>query len=276
MSVVVTGSSGFLGHHLVSLLRVNSVEVRGVCRRSSPGMYQVADYSQTPDAEVLIHLAELNDRQLASQYGYAYENAALHILEVLLAKSYRKVIYISSGLLYGDKSLTPRRVSDPLYITDTYTRVKHQSESMVLESGGLVARMANLYGPGMSSNNVFSTILHQLPSLAPITLHDSCPIRDFLWAADAVNAIMAMLNQTGPCVYNIGSGIGNSIQELATLASLYYDGNKRDIISIVPAPSVSSLVLDISDTILSLGWQPSIPLKVGVQLMLKSHFSHLP
>ena len=54
--------------------------------------------------------------------------------------------------------------------------------------------MTNLYGPNMSTVNVFSDIIKQLDNEL-IILKNIKAVRDFLWIDDAVEAIISAINK---------------------------------------------------------------------------------
>src|SRR5688572_30891509 len=142
---------------VVRSLAVRDVQVVPVARRPLPHAVQVTDYTDAPDGDVLVHLAEEKDRAHAEERGEACVDAAQLVLRALLARSWRRVVYASSAVLYGDRDCTPRTTTDPVRATDVYSRMKLAGERAVLDArGGAVARLANLYGPGMADNNVVS------------------------------------------------------------------------------------------------------------------------
>ena len=171
---------------------------------------RVRSYTETPAGDVLIHLAEEASRSTVATLGAAYESTAVQTVADLLGRSYARVIYASSTVLYGGASSTPHMPDDAVYITDAYTRLKRTAELAVLESPrGTVARLANVYGPGMSSRNVISTILGQIPGSGPLVVMDTAPVRDFLWVDDAAEAFAELATATtAQGVFNLATGIG--------------------------------------------------------------------
>lgn len=268
--IVVTGASGFLGRAVTAALRGRGVYVLAVSRKPTVGGLQVNDYEESPGGDILIHLAEDNNIARVNQAGTDYQESSLKILDRLLAKNYSRVVYASSALLYGDGSEVTHRVCDELRVNNTYLKIKSIAEQKVLASGkNVIVRLANLYGPGMSLDNVLSTIIEQLGEPGPIRVRDDKPIRDFLWVEDAVEAIveLALGAQTG--IFNIGSGIGVSVRELAKMMMVINGEEGREILPYSQSEKKSSLVLDIDATSRSLGWAPKTSIKSGLEQMLK-------
>lgn len=265
MRIVITGASGFLGHHLLKRLSNLGVDHIGLSRSSQPGLVHVNDYKDTPNGDVLVHLGETNDRGLVNKLSSVYEKRAISVLGELIKKGYQKIIYASSSVLYGEAYTSPCKVSDDVFIVDTYTRVKRRSEEAVLASGGVVARLSNLYGPGMSDSNVLSAILRQLKENGPVRLLNTLPVRDFLWVEDAADALVAMIYSDVSGIYNVGSGLGTSIAELAHEVIVSAGQETREVVPSSAGAKKTSLVLDISQTTSDLNWYPKMVLKKGVQ-----------
>jgi UDP-glucose 4-epimerase len=195
---------------------------------------------------------------------------ARHTLEALLGKPFSWVIYSSSAVLYGDRSVTPHVETDPVYANDVYTRIKLASERMVLERGGGVARLSNLYGPGMARGTVFGTILGQLGQSGPLTVQTTSPVRDFLWIDDAVMALSRLAESRASGVFNVGSGVGASIAELASTALDESGETGRPVVATQTDAGPSILVLDISKTTAALGWRPQVSLREGLHRLINT------
>lgn len=268
MRVVVTGASGFLGSVIAKRLSDVGVSSLRVSRQEIPGFLQVAEYADTPSGDVLIHLAEINNRARVNQLSVEYEHEMSSTLHLLLEKDYGKVIYASSSVLYGDAVCTPHIESDPVSAIDTYTRVKLAAEHRVLSCGGVVVRLANIYGPGMAAENVLGHILGQLDKDGPVTLQDTSPVRDFIWVEDAAEAIMKMVIGRAQGLFNVGTGIGSSIGELARMLLEEVKQPQRQVVSAQSATKPSCIVLDITKAKQDLHWQPSVFLNEGLRRLV--------
>ena len=256
-TVVITGATGFLGRFLTAHLASRGLTIIPVSRRSFPGIYQVQDYSQSPGGDVLIHLAEEPDRSKGNRLGETYLLKAASVIRVLSGRHYRRIIYASSGVVYGDQNECPCRVDMPVFATDVYSNSKLTNEQMVLDSGGAVVRLSNLFGNGMAVNNVMSDIIRQIPGIGALRVRDDKPIRDFLPVSDAASAFSLIVESNCCGIVNVGSGIGISVKALAELSLASVGQEAREIVATEPSSRRSINVLDISETTKILGWSPT-------------------
>jgi UDP-glucose 4-epimerase len=272
VTVVVTGASGFLGRAVVTALRRRPfVKVEPVSRQSLADVIQVRSYSEAPGGDVLIHLAEESDRSKVAMLDIEYADEVAATADALLDGRYQRVVYASSAVLYGDHFAHPHTPEDGVYIEDAYTRIKRRSELAVLDCvAGVVARLANVYGQGMSSSNVMSAILAQIPGSGALCLRDTTPVRDFVWIDDAAEAFVALATGPGPAgVFNVGTGIGTSIGTLARVALNIAGEGHREIQATAPARP-STIILDAAGTTEAYGWQPHLQVREGLSLLMSA------
>jgi UDP-glucose 4-epimerase len=273
---VVTGASGFIGRATVAALASRGLPVLAVSRRyvdlgkfiKTVQVTSYADLAVPMPACVLLHLAE--PRHVGEA---AHEDARLRAerhgaLAALLAKGWTHVVYASSAVVYGDGGSAPRRVGEPIAPHGAYAATKAANEQAVLAAGGTVARLANVYGPGMASNNVLSDILRQIPGQGPVMLRDLAPVRDYLWVDDAAAGLVALAAARRGGVVNLGTGIGTSVGDLAGRALACAGEAGRPVVASETAGRTSYLVLDISDTAAQAGWSPEVALDDGLRRLM--------
>lgn len=260
-AAVITGAGGFLGRHVLACLVASGRKVLALSRQRQEGMTMIESYALAPASGFLVHLAEEPDRGKVNQWGSAYVAESNRTIRTLAERFGKNLLYASSGTVYGDKSDRPHGVASSTDATDFYTRSKLMNEAAVVDAGGIVVRLSNLYGPGMSSNNVMSDIVRQIPGNGPIKVRDASPIRDFLHVTDAALAIGLLLQSGFSGIVNVGSGVGMTIESLARLALEVAGEDGREVQSTSPAPLHSANILDISETRRIIDWEPAISLR---------------
>ncbi len=268
MRVVVTGAGGFLGRHLCPRLAAAGLEVVALSRRPAPGRQVVKDYREAPPGDVLVHLAQEPDRARFNAGGETAVSESLALLDALLQRPWTGVVFASSAVVYGDRHRHPVGTGAGTWSTDPYSRCKLECETRVLERGGMVARLSNLYGEGMAPGCVVAQVLAQIPGSGPLRVRDAGPVCDFLHVGDAAAALTAMVGQDAGGLFNVGSGTGTSIGELAALALELAGEEERPVQAETTSPVPPCRVLDITATTQALGWRPRTGLRQGLASLL--------
>ena len=270
--VVVTGASGFIGSALVKSLQADlNFDVIPVCRSNGDhNSILVEDYRDAPIGDVLIHLAENPDRAKVNRLGVKEMEKSVAVLDALMREGHQFVIYCSSAALYGDKGRQqPYLETMPVVASDIYSQLKLLNEKKVVRSGGAVIRLSNVVGPGMAESNVLSDILFQLSDNDPVVVRNSGPVRDFVWVDDVVGGIIKVLKRKGAGIYNIGSGHGVSIHELALLVLEEYGQQNRGIRSVIQPDYQSFNVVNISKMREEMEWVPKTSIRASIRMLLE-------
>jgi UDP-glucose 4-epimerase len=257
MRIVITGASGFLGSHIRANLE-NIFEVIPISLKEKNGFVFVSSYHNTPTGDLLIHLAEESSRIIFNMSSDVNIKKNYDLISRLTDRFEGRVIYASSGVVYGDNGIVPFDInSDCNSDLDPYAKSKIICESKVLQNGGVVVRLANLYGPGMSQKNIMSDILRQLPLSGDVLVNDDKPIRDFLAVTDAAEAFNKILITNPKGIVNVGTGVGTSIHNLAKILLDLSGQPNRRIIAKYPSKNPSVNILDINLTESMIGWRPT-------------------
>jgi nucleoside-diphosphate-sugar epimerase len=227
-----------------------------------------ADLAPDSPNQVLIHVAEPRDIAAAETDATVHTAGVRRVLMALLSKRWGHVVYASSAAVYGDGVSRPRRTDEPVIPVNAYARAKAICEAEVLAAGGAVARLANLYGPGMAANNVISDILRQIPGTGPLTVRDGAPVRDYLWVDDAARGIADLASTRAGGVVNFGTGRGLSVGEVARIALDLAGQSERQVVASAPTVTPSHLILDVSATVAMLGWRSKVSLEEGLKALL--------
>jgi UDP-glucose 4-epimerase len=100
---------------------------------------------------------------------------------------------------------------------------------------------------------------------------DAGPRRDFLAAEDAARGLVKALGSGRPGfrLYNLGSGGGTSLVELAKLV-VELSGSCSEVVLPPAAWTGGDLVADISRARRELGFEPRVPLASGIRRFIES------
>jgi UDP-glucose 4-epimerase len=245
LHVLVTGGAGFLGSHVVDALLARGDDVVVVDDLSTGDRANLdprADLRIADIADLSALQRELGNRRIDAVVHSAaktkvvesmtkknlYERVIVggtrNVLETTRRLGASIVVNISTGgAIYGE---TPVCADEnvPVEPLSNYGLFKARAEKLV-ESSDLRAvtlRLANIYGPRQRRDlegGVIAIFLGCWKRGEPVTVYgDGSYERDYVYVADVVEAVLAALAGTHAGVFNIGTGVATSVNQL--LASL--------------------------------------------------------
>jgi UDP-glucose 4-epimerase len=298
MKVVVTGASGFLGRALVrALLEAGHSVTATACnqipstdhplltwKRLDLGQPDAGWSSLLAGADVVYHLAwsTIPSEANRAPVDDARVNivGSLSLIQAMWNDGACRVVFASSGgTVYGILSRIPATEDHPLRPISAYGVSKLAVESYLAaihDETGLSAismRMGNLYGPGQSLQRVFGSVTHfahRALAGEPVRIFgDGSVTRDYLYIDDAVDALMRAGAHTVQGSFNIGTGVGHSLNQVtgAIVADL---GCDLVIERLAPRPfDVPVSILDASRAREMLGWEPRVTFEEGIRRTLR-------
>jgi len=295
--IIVTGGAGFIGSHLVDRLTElgHSVAVvddlssgRSEHLNTSARFYDIdirsSDLERVFQEErprrVIHHAAQIQVQTSVREPLLDADNnilGSLNLLENCRKHGVEKIIYASSGgAVYGEPEYLPCAESHPVsplspygvskYAVEVYLRLYHQTYDLDYT----VLRYANVYGPRQDPYGeagvvaIFANAM--LEGRTPVIYGSGQQERDFLFVDDIVKANVLSLEKGSGRAYNIGSGIGTSVNRIFSLLKgiLSYDGD-AEYGSSKPG-EVFKIYLDASLAESELGWRPSFTVEDGLRL----------
>jgi UDP-glucose 4-epimerase len=301
MKVLVTGGAGFIGSHVVDTFlaagySVVVVDDLSTGRRENvdprAAFHQIdirsADLDGVLAAEkpdVVSHQAARANVREAMEKPQLYADVnvlgSLNLLEACRKRGVKKIIYASTGgAVYGEPQYLPVDENHPINPLDPYGASKHHVEHYLhlywlnYKLPYTILRYPNVYGPRQDpfgEAGVVAVFANKMLRGEPVTINGSGEQeRDFVYVGDIARANLLAVEKGDGSIYNIGSGIGTSVNTIAEELSRV-TGYKLDPTH-GPAKlgEVWKTYLKADKARQELSWQPTVLLRDGLKLTVDS------
>lgn len=289
-TVSVTGVTGFIGRHVVPRLVERGLKVKILLRPSSKssdlfdGVSKYEGDITDPDSidecfwqsDCLIHLAYSGTPQIGSAKDHIEQNLIplIEIIERVRGNPSPRIVFISSAAVYGASDVSKFAESEPARPISSYGVIKAACENFLLAAAAkghlrpCILRLSNPYGPGQlpGPQGVIANFFNKIESGCSIDIYgDGNAVRDFVYIDDVASAIVTACVKSTQGVYNIGSGTGTSINDLARRVAATI--GKTAIIKRKPARSqeIKTMIFDTECSERHLNWTASRQLNAGLR-----------
>lgn len=259
LRILVTGSSGFVGQHVVAAFRARGASRLILPRSADYDLRHMRAIERLLDQErpdVIVHLAARVGgigANRANPGSFLYDNIVMgaQLMEAARMRGIAKFVVMGTICEYPKFTPVPFREEDlwdgypeetnaPYGLAKKMLLVQGQAYRQQYGMNGIHLLVVNLYGPG---DNFDPTTSHVIPAMMMkfINARDAGagevvlwgtgrPTREFLYVEDAADAIaLATERYNEPEPANIGSGMEISIRELADVIGrlVGYEGTVR-------------------------------------------------
>lgn len=299
--VVVTGGAGFVGSHLVDRLVDEAWEVLVLDDLSSGRVSRLA--SARRRGSVSVHKIDIRSPglvdalsrfspdlvfHLAAQTSVAVsmENTrldadvnitgSLNLMEASQVARVQRLVFTSTGgALFGRRAHLPAREGTPRRPDSPYGISKKVVEDYLgfwRRSRGLdyaVVRPANIYGPRQDPSGeagvvaVFTRAC--LDRRRPTVFGSGTDTRDYVYVEDVVDALVRAGKRGGGGVYNIGTGVETSTQEVFDTIARHARFGGSPVYGPPRPGDVPRSVLDCGLAREELGWRPFTDFEDGIR-----------
>lgn len=315
MRVLVTGAAGFIGSHMVDRLLSSDHNVIGFDNFSTgqkrflqsalvnPNfILHEADLLDRPSLtkamegiEVVVHFAANADVRFGTDHPRKDLDqntiATWNVLETMREHGCRRIVFSSTGSIYGEPEIFPTPEACPFPIqTSLYGASKLAAEGLIqayCEGFGMQAcifRFVSILGERYSHGHVFD-FYNQLAE-HPDYLHvlgNGHQKKSYLYVQDCIDAILMALAQTSTDgvrkkvnIFNLGTDeyceVNDSIGWICNYLGLHpkitYAGGERGWTGDSPF-----ILLDCSK-MRSLGWRPKLSIREAVLATIKYVSTH--
>ena len=294
MRVVVVGANGFLGSHMVDTLAVGGHDVIAVDRFSSAPQFthspvQTITTSTPGDSELVDHLPHVDavmdflgaSTPVLSAHNPNFDNnvtlpTAHALIDQCVSAGVGHYYFASTGgAIYGDSGRESNREDDPPAPVSAYGKAKLAIENTLerlRDAGDLKStawRFSNPYGPRQNpakKQGLIAIALHHYLTSQPVPVMGSGDmIRDYIYVDDAIGYAAAFLGHTTHHhVYNIGSGVGVSVNEVLDVVSEVVGEDVHRTTVDTPPGFVHHSVVNVDRLTTELGQRALTPLIDGI------------
>lgn len=297
MKCVIFGGGGFIGSAIADRLLKDGHELR-IFERPRVEPYRKFDVGEQVEwvtgdlqsahdvgvalegADVVLHLVSTtlpkssNDDPIYDVQSNLV--ATLQMLDVMVAKNVRRMIFISSGgTVYGPPEKLPVDEDHPTRPQISYGIVKLAIEKYLLMYQRLhgirttILRVANPFGERQrieTAQGAVGVFLHRALTGQPIQIWgDGETVRDYIYIRDVADAFAAALNYAGTeSVFNVSSGAGLSLNSLvANIEQVLGTPVERRYLPARPI-DVPVSVLSNRLAMVEMGWSPKVSFSDGL------------
>ena len=231
INICLTGSNGFIGSHLTKILSSNN-EI--ILTPFEGNLLIKEDIESFFDANIkidqIIHLAGsfigdfdelLNSNVLTTQ----------NLLDVAEKNKVNKIIYASTGAVYGEPIMQESVEDDPLKPNTLYGLSKMYAEDCIKYYANnfniefVILRFPNVYGEN-NKKGVIYNFLDDIKTKQEITIYGTgTQSRNFLHVIDACQAIEKAIYYDKSDIFNISNSIKTSINDVVSILKCKFQFN---------------------------------------------------
>lgn len=292
--ILITGASGFIGSHAVDCALAAGFRVTAVARSLPQELPQGVDYrradlferGQARDLIIsvrpthLLHTAWVvtPSECWSSRDNHRWVDASREFIQTFAETGGQRVVVTGSCAEYDWRTQEPcDEKTTPTHSQTLYGRCKNELCEWAAEYSRKVglslgwARLFFLYGPREHPDRLFSAVIRSLLSAKSIACTAGNQLRDFLYVADAADALVALLQSDIAGTINIASGNSVTIRDAVEQIALALGRPELVQFGARPTPSFEPplLVANIARLSNELRWQPRFSLPEGLNATIE-------
>jgi len=295
MKFAVTGGAGFVGNNIVRLLVSKGHEVtvidnlhtgkmknlEGILEKITFEKIDIRNFKELEsilrNIDGIFHEAALTIVQESFKKEKEYSEVNVTGTENIfkIAKKFKiKVVYASSSSIYGNSKQIPIKENSERKPINPYGQTKLECEFLAerytkegLNVIGL--RYFNIFGKGQTGSyaGVITQFMRKLNEQKyPRIFGDGLQIRDFIHVTDIAEAnLSAMLSNTNSGFFNIGTGLGTKIIDLAKIMIKIFDEKFEPVFEDSLNGDVKISQANMTLTKKMINWESKIELEEGLR-----------
>jgi nucleoside-diphosphate-sugar epimerase len=279
-TILVTGSSGFIGSALVNQLKFIGFNVLEF--NSSMGNISKYNFLKEYKNKNIKHIFHLAAKTFVPDSWENpidfYETSVIGTGNVLeLCRDENIALTFISAYLYGLPEKMPISEDDKVKSNNPYAHSKYLAEELCKfysEYYGVrvtIARPFNIYGKKQKDIFLIPYIIKQILNDNTIKVKDLNPKRDYIYLDDLIDGLVKTLYYNKQfSIYNFGSGTELSVNEIIQIIQRVASTNKKIISQNHERRNeIMNVIADISKAKNDLDWTPKYSFENGIREILK-------
>ncbi len=303
--ILITGSNGFIGRHIVSaltnsnailyLMDIKSLE-KGMSNEKNVNFVcidlldkeKLKNVIKEIDPDIIFHLAAdiLRSQKLedADRILKVNVNGTINLLSALESINFDSFVFTSTSEVYGSDNISPfieTMLPDPVSL---YSFSKLTAENFCkfyakkFNKPLTILRLFNVYGEGQNSDMFIPQILESCFNGNSFKMTKGKQTRDFIYIDDVVSAFFkaATYKEMRAEIFNIGSGKSHSMSHIAKLIASEF--SKSEILEFgalnYRENEIWKSEANITKSAQVLNWKPKFSLNSGIKKVVKFYLSN--
>lgn len=285
MKILLTGATGFIGHHLVGRLVGDNHDVLAATtapeRIPPTWRIQTATFQDShggldeseirrfgPDA--MVHLGWGGIPDLGVTWSLRNVAISARVVAIALDCGVTRIVGVGSCREYPAGGGSKKEVDAPAEYADIFAQAKASTLRLVRaasESRGAEWRWARpffVYGPGQRSGSLIPAAIAKAAAGSELTVGSPSAAVDFVNVVDVAEALYLLATQPGPSgAFNIGSGRAHNVASVADWVAKEWQGPQTA--EILAGSEPDAWWADTSAVNQAYRWTPTITLERGIR-----------
>ena len=286
MSILVTGSSSYIGKNLINYFEKNEIDYVGIdllkpytkkCIRINIEDSKINSKIKKK-IKAIIHLAAISTDQMSiKDPALSYKVnifGSMNLMELAKKKKIKNFVFASSEWVYGSfknneiKSIKSKIIIEKL--ESNYAKTKAIMEKIIVTSKKLnysILRFGIIYGNKISNFSAVESIVEQVKNKNIINVQSKKTSRSFIHVDDIISAIICSLKLKGKNILDIQGPYPVSLEMLIKFTENIINKKVKIIEKNKKNCSIKLIDSTLSNKILN--FKPKISIKKGILKILK-------
>jgi len=292
-TILVTGGAGFIGGNIANTLWRDGYKVvvfdnleTGTRKALNKKIKFIKGDLRNPakislamkGIDLVIHCAGLisvpESYQRSNDYYATNVSGTYNLLEAMRKHGVKNILFSSTAGVYNPyqpKPLSEKSVTHPYspygatkLICEELLKFYHVAHNFNV----VIFRYFNAYGPGDYKKNPLNVVpifIKKIKRGQPLTVHGNGRlVRDYVYISDLVEAHLKAMKLTGFHLFNLGSGLGSTVNDLVKSLSAAFNKPLKIKKIKIPVGYPLDMYADSSLAKKELGWSTKVKLKEGI------------